>query len=475
MAASPYSQPVKPASFQDPLDLNLFLKGESYKEGLAKDNLQLIGNAINTFSSIPAFGVDAEQLNSEVEGLKSQLTNMNISNLGDINTISQLNKVVSDAKNNPRLMSIARRGNAYSQELAKKQKAEEKGESYISPILDQAEEYYSNGAFSDKVSFNGSGWVAPDKAKVIKLARENSKKKVLNPSTGQVTEVIDPQEVGKNYQMLTQSDPRFRKTDEYEFQKNTKGIDWNSQGQNYINQQIELLRQEGINARLNNNPEGEQAALSQINRLSKLANPNLIGNELRDKYFQSYQEQEIEKVGLANDLVSFEKFERDPVYMENLRTQNNILEARQKMFLDAGIDPITKQPITVNGKPLSELKEKQAKEYKPTDKQLFAQRVINNKQVTQADLNEMADTGETLELVPDKNGDGYLVRRTIGESFTNPKGEVEYTKGEPVLYKLEEIVEGKLNTKLPFVFKQSKKEGKPSSGGDEFEEFKRKN
>jgi hypothetical protein len=107
-------------------------------------------------------------------------------------------------------------------------------------------------------------------------------------------------------------------------------------------------------------------------------------------------------------MVSFVDYKRDPVYMEKLRTQNNITEARLKAYIDAGYDPYTKQPIMVGDQSLADIKQAQtAKEEKAKsltqtekDRKIITDAIIEKGAVTQDQISQLAERGETVVYNP---------------------------------------------------------------------------
>ena len=314
-----YSHIIEPNRFVSPLDINVYQQGQQYKEGIAKENLQLAASAYGQLSNIPAYGVDAMQLQKEMEGIKSQFLSGNMSNLNDPNTFSHINSIINNAKNNPNIQAIAKRGSIYSQELEKKKKADEKGEPYTSPALDTLQEYYfNNDNFYEKPEgVNLSmGWVSPDLTKVIKQARESATKTTYNPSTGRVEKVAHPEEVSAAFKELIKNNPNYQKDLDYAFQKETKGMDWDTEGNKFILNKVSRLQQQYNQAINMGDLESAKMAEAELNRVQSLSDPTLVGNELKNQYYQNYIQTQLDKVGYANEVADFEKFDRDPLQMQ---------------------------------------------------------------------------------------------------------------------------------------------------------------
>lgn len=166
MGFSSYSQVVTPAKWVNPLDLNMVYKDISHKDDIAKQNLDELQQISTQLSSIPAFGADSEYLSKKLQKLKSDMSGLNLTNLGDYNTISQIKGLIGGFKNDEEVLNISQRGNFYSQELQKKTDYEEKGKTYVSPGLDEAEKYYNSGQYIPTKRFNKTGWVSPEVQKL---------------------------------------------------------------------------------------------------------------------------------------------------------------------------------------------------------------------------------------------------------------------------------------------------------------------
>jgi hypothetical protein len=457
----PYTQPVKPAEWVDPLDLNLYAKGTAYKQDLAERNLQNITDAYNSLFSKNVYGPDKRKLAELEEQFKQDLNSLNISNLADMGTVSQIRGLIGKYSNNPEALAGIKRGAYWDSELEKKQKAEEKGEYYTSPPLTTLENYFNQDNFYEKpegVNLT-QGWVSPPIQKWMKEAREAVKKKVLNTKTGVLEEVVDPVEARDYFMQLASADPRFSKQISWDFELATKGTDWENEGQNYIVQKQEEIRAKLNQARLTGDTDGELLATRELQRLSSMANPKLIGDELRTQYQDSWLQNEMDKVGYSIDQTSFVDYKIDPVYMERLRTSNNILEAKYKAYLDAGIDPTTKEFLTTkDGRTLSSIKQaekiKEEKAKSTTQKERDIAIVINaiNSQgkVTADHVNKLADRGEVVVLNPNNT-----VKINYGEYWDEVLQRMVLPSQNSVTIPLEDYIKNR--TGIDIKLKQSSK------------------
>lgn len=456
MIFTPYTQPVKPAEFVGTVDLNVYAKGLANKQQMYEQNLKSVTDDFSKLFSINAYGPDKERLQALQNQLREEVGSINLSDLTDMGTVSKIKGLIRSYGSDPQMLEIAKRSNIYDSEFEKQQKAMEKGETYTSPALESLGDYYNQENFYEKPKgINlSTGWISPPTQKWMKEAREAVKKQVLNTATGVVEEVIDPTEARDYFMQMASSDPRFQKQLSYDFQKQTKGTDWSTEGQNYISEKIEEQRSKINQARLYGDKESELLATKELNRLETMSDPNLVGEELKNQYFDSWIQNEMDKTGYSMNMVSFKDYKRDPVYMENLRIRNNITEARMKEYLEAGYDPYTGKPIMVGGKPLSEVKKQQEaeKQYKPTRAQALVRAILKNKTpegkyvITQADLDAIKDDKETVQLLPG-TGKVKVTTKTVedtGEMVDVPSKDAS---GKDVTIKMKKPPEEKYTTR----------------------------
>ena len=469
MIFTPYTQPVKPAEFVGTVDLNVYAKGLANQQQMYEQNLKSLTDDFSKLFNRNAYGPDKERLKALENQLREEVGSINLSDLTDMGTSSKIRNIVRSYGSDPQMQAIFKRTNIYDSETEKRDKAMEKGESYTSPALESLGDYFNQENFYEKPkNLNlSTGWISPPTQKWMKEAREAVKKKVLNTATGVVEEIIDPIEARDYYMQLASSDPRFKKQLDYDFKKQTEGIDWSTEGQNYINQKLEEKRAEINQARLSRDKEAELLATREFNDLEKMSDPSLVGEELQNQYFNSWIQNGMDKTGYSMDMVSFVDYKRDPVYMEKLRTQNNITEARLKAYIDAGYDPYTKQPIMVGDQSLADIKQaEKAKEEKAkstTQKQKDIEIVINaiNSQgkVTADHVNRLADKGEVVVL----NKDNATVKINYGKYWDEATEKMILPERNSVVIPLEDYIKNR--TGIDIKLKKSSKDGTTGATG----------
>lgn len=343
---SSFSHVIEPNRFVAPIDPSIYMQGVQYSEQLAKSNLQDISALHNSIFNIPTYGKDKEKLMELDANLKQQLQGMNLSNLGSMESSSQIKNLISSAANNPDVAGIAQRYGSYSQELKKQQDAEAKGQTYVSPLLRQANNYYNSGTYKTDTRFNGSGFVAPDTKDLDEIAKNTPEWENITTKNG-----YDITQKGKaegalfnNYYNHFNTNPKWNALLNDQFQQNLEGIDI----QTIHNQGIEGIKQ--LFPHLP--PEAQQQALSDVEEGYQLQQTNpYIGNawkdKLKDDYFknQAYMAAQaktyvntVEKKqnAYSKDAIDFQQAKDLAKYNYDLKHQTNIdnLSPEQKTYVN---------------------------------------------------------------------------------------------------------------------------------------------
>lgn len=285
-----YSTVIQPNKFVAPSDLDLYKQGTVYKEGLAKEALTDISALHNSIFNIPTYGKDKEVLMQKDQELKNQLSQLNLSNLGSMETSSQIKNLISQAANDQDVAAIAQRYGSYANELKRKEDAEAKGKEYISPLLRQAEKYYGSGVYKTQEKFNGSGFISPDLLKFQEAAQKIAPKtkywKTLPNGERVQVEEQSKQNLASTYYNLIGQDPNGQRYLDDQFETNHEGIDW----ENASNQNI----QEDMNKLQVARQQAAQMGYStetfdnQLNRLQKLSESGVTGQALKQQYKKNY-------------------------------------------------------------------------------------------------------------------------------------------------------------------------------------------
>lgn len=334
MGFTPYSKVVEPALWSPPLSENILMSGAIFNEKNMKESQQNLQNAADSFLNIQTnIPQDAQVLNQRKQEFQTAVKDLNLSNLNNPQTVSQLNQLITKFSNDQDILGIAQRANSVNKELQTKKEYESKGKQYVSPILDQADDYIKGGNYYKDTRFNKSGWVSPDTTKAMQDAVKAVTKKTYNSKTGIVESVAKPEDVSAAFYEIMKNNPSYQKDLDYSFQKETKDINWDDKGQEFVQSKLDKLQQQIYQAQSIGDQESFEMATHELNRLSKLSNPALIGNQLKDQYFQNFINTQLEQVGYANDVSDFEKIERDPIDMKLLEHKLRMQEKSEKESL----------------------------------------------------------------------------------------------------------------------------------------------
>ena len=135
------------------------------------------------------------------------------------------------------------------------------------------------------------------------------------------------------------NNPNYQRDLQYSFEKENEGVDWNTQGQEFIRNQSNKLQQQFQQAVSLGDIETAQIIKNEYSRLQNLSDPTLIGDNLKQQYFQNYIQNQLDKVGYANDVSDFVKIERDPIQLKLQDLANQKAAKLYELQLKTGILP----------------------------------------------------------------------------------------------------------------------------------------
>lgn len=326
---SNFSHVIEPNKFVSPIDLGVYQQGVQYSDQLAKQNLTDISALHNSIFNIPTYGKDKEKLMELDANLKQQLQGLNLSNLGSMETSSQIKNLINSAANNADVAGIAQRYGSYAGELKKKQEAEAKNQQYVSPIIDQAEEYYGSGTYKTDTRFNQSGWVDPEVEKMKGEALKNVPKVKYLGKDGFYHEKYDEGALQSSL-MDVYNHPTVQKTMEYNFDKAHKNYDFATQG---VKDAQDKLSEAQTLLNMPNATEHDKAnAQHYIDTYSPLLqNPGKLGENLKRRMKQDALNQEIQTDIAAQQFDSTEK--PNEFRLKSQELQQDLFKERYKLNL----------------------------------------------------------------------------------------------------------------------------------------------
>jgi len=365
MAIGPYSTPVAPAEWVDPMDLNMYAKGVMYKQQMAEKNLKDISTLHNNILSIPAYGKDKEKLLEIDQQLKQQVGSMNLGNLGDINTFSQVKGVMGQYTTNPDVLAIAKRGSIYSQMLQEKEESEKNNKIYVNRGMNTLSKYFSGDEYIRDVKFGNDGYDKPDAAKMMAEV-----KKIVTPDERQVMgkngqyflqKYYEPEKVKTAFRIVTENNPNWNKfhRDTLEDALEDKDLDQYAT-QNYqtlLDQQNDIINKANHLKSTSADPKKAaeyekiiqmtQADIDNINE--KLKNPYL-GTAYKKELLQKTMDEDINNMAEALQFTQNGDVKMDESTKLNRQLSNDIYKMREKEIYDlyTYMDPEDRAKIGTN-------------------------------------------------------------------------------------------------------------------------------
>lgn len=448
----PYTQPVKPAEWVDPLDLNMYAKGMAYKQQLAEENLKKFTDQFSSAFNLPAFGVDAQQLSKLEQDFKNKLGSLNLSDLSDMSTISQMRGLINQytsgaTKEGKDLMAIAKRGSFYQNELKKKQEADEKGLPYYSRSLKQLEQYYNNpDFFTDPKDLSlSSGFVGVNLAKERNEVLKNVPKEKYLGKDGYYHERYNQNALTQALNALY-SDQRVQDQLQYDIEEKWKDKDWETEGINEIasyKTKAQQLYDEAVKAGRQDIAEDALKDIANYDRI--MQDPKGYAEQIKNRVYSKEMQ---DRIDLDVEQSNFDSVEKQTEYtqkaqdlanqkaMELYKTQMGLfpyLSAQDQATVSSGGNLSTVDWNTATQKFIQQ-KQKETLESKLDDWQ--------SKKDYESEYKKWEDDSNALDTY-------YSNRLSGAPSDTTPGYETALAKGESIIKeKLPEIV-NYLKSKYP--------------------------
>jgi len=215
----PYTQPVKSAEWVDPLDLNMYAKGTMYKQEMAEKNLKSIVDTHSALMSLPAYGPDKQKLAEIDQQFRQQIGSMNISNLGDMSTMSQVKGVLGQYTTNADVLAIAQRGSIYKSMLEEKESADKKNKIYLNEGMDELNDYFQGEDYIQNLKFGNDGFTYEGAGDIIEQAKKTltPDKKYVSLGGGEyrIVESYDPEKLKTAVSTIANSNPNWIKYHKY--------------------------------------------------------------------------------------------------------------------------------------------------------------------------------------------------------------------------------------------------------------------
>jgi hypothetical protein len=355
-----YTEPVEPAKWIPPIDLNLYAKGLQAQQEFAEKNIQDITNNFNNLFSRSAYGPDKRKLKELAEQFKQETASLNLSNLSDINTFSKIKGLINKYSSDPEATAAIKRGSIWDSELEKKQKAEEKGESYTSPALTTLESYFNQDNFYEKPEgLNlALGWISPNDAADAKKAKEMVEKRtriVERPDGTRYSETyLDPVELQEALRVIQSSNPNYEKDRRFKFDTANKGTDWKAYAKETYTPLIEEAKSNAEKAKTLYNSTNDQnkkayylkeyeKALRISDAYSSFLDDDFTAEQIKEQAFSSYLANQREKIVSTMDAVQEAHVAMNEVKKSGMDLSNDIYKEDRKLIAKGamllGLDP----------------------------------------------------------------------------------------------------------------------------------------
>lgn len=345
MGFGPYSQVVKPAEWVDPLDLNIYAQGMQYKQQVAEKNLQDISSAYNSIFSIDAHGPDKKKMAELEDQFRQQIAGMNFSDLGNMQTMSQIRNVIGEFGTNKDILSVAQRSAFKKQEEQKMEEARKKGRTYSNKNYDRMMRYYSGDEYMQSPeSFSlSSGYLVPE----IQKKQEAITKAV----TRQVTELgadgrirtynkIDGEAAQKQWAYAIKNDPELSTYYRDRFEDEYEGVDWDVKGKEMLTQ----ARNTALELAYRSTGAEQQEYKEKARKYEQAINSNYAGSRMKEIFYDEFLDNDADNYGNTINAYDLKDIKADQFALENKKQAQRIqLEAvKQKAKQEAAVPGINK-------------------------------------------------------------------------------------------------------------------------------------
>jgi len=341
MAFTQFSQPIARPDMYKPLSDELILAGAKANYEHGEQAAKKIGATYNSLFGISTYGKDSEVLSQMQQEFQQQVGELSKQGLSSPEANAKINQLITQYSSSKDVLGIHQRKAAYDSELEAKKEAESKNQQYISPIIEQAEKYYSGDKYYSDTKFNQSGWVDPN---IEKMKREGLKdlqkvkKTTLKNGVYVTTEEYDPEQLSSLYQGIYSS-PLVQKTMNHSFDNKYKDVDFATEGvkkaQSTLDQaelqknnSFSVMQKEPANS--SKYLQAQQDYLEADNFINKYSNlvknPGKLGENLKAQMKQD----EINK--LIQDDIDGDQFTSEVEVKESGFALNNQKFEQEKQF-----------------------------------------------------------------------------------------------------------------------------------------------
>lgn len=351
MGINRFSQAVNPPSLYKGTSDELDILSHQVPYERASNLVNSVNEAGQNIFGINAPGKDGEILAQKSQEVQAAIKELAKFGLDKPEIQGRINNLISSMSNDPDVLGITQRVGSYQKELENKKAAEAKGERYISPIIDQGDEYYSSGVYKRDTRFNQSGWLDPNVEKMKTEALKNVKvvkKQTLVNGVYKETEEYDPEQLQAALSNVY-NNPLVQKTMDYQFDRKYKDFDFATEGVNKVSSVFNEaeIQKENAYSVLQKSKKGSveyQKALEDyseaegfINKYAPLLqNPGKFGEDLKRQYKQDEINSQIKNDIIGSQFSSESAIKESQFALNNQKYEQDkqlkLFEAQTELF-----------------------------------------------------------------------------------------------------------------------------------------------
>lgn len=430
MGINRFSQAVNPPSLYKGTSDELDILSHQVPYERASNLVNSVNQAGQNIFGINAPGKDGEILAQKSQEVQAAIKELAKFGLDKPEVRGRINNLISSMSNDPDVLGITQRVGSYQKELENKKAAEAKGEKFTSPLLKQAEDYYNSGVYLKDTRFNRSGWITPNDAKSMKSAKELVEKKKgwrENPDgTREEYEYYDPADLKAALTQVYNSDPNYEKELSYQFEEQTKDINWDD----YSKEENATIAQEARNTMmlaesLYNSAKDEatrQKALERYTEASKnyslyadaYDNPS-SAEEIRQNYYNDFKNRRLQMSISAMDAEQRKPIAMNEIKKAQMELSNDIAKDREKQILEleiaSGISRNTPNFFSVASSKVQTDKQTNAKLANPNYKITSSDAIIGYTEKQWGENVFVTKNGVTK--IPDNPGSKTMIKKLI--------------------------------------------------------------
>jgi hypothetical protein len=340
MGFTNYSQPVEPAKWIAPIDLNLYAKGLQAQQEFAEKNMEAISNGFNELFSINAYGPDKRKLVELEQQFKQEAASLNLSDLSDINTFSKIKGLIGKYSSNSDVNAISERGSIYTSMMKEKKEAEKNGKTYYNRGMNTLSKYFGGQDYMTDLKYGNNGYTVTGSDEIMKKVKElvTPDEKIEKSPGGQynIVKTYDPKKLKSAFDMVLSSNPTWKQYHRDQIEESLEGTDLEVYAKDYYSKlvtetnsvldKLKLLKSQTKDpkdiAYYDNFITTYDKQIAEINK--KLQNPYL-GSSFKDEFIEKSISDDIEAMSEAIQFHSEGEIKMDESTRLNRQLGNQLI------------------------------------------------------------------------------------------------------------------------------------------------------